>query len=312
MFCIVAFVVLAIMSIFSATHRPMVREAWACVVNRVTFRPCDTGFKERTKSKILGALLKRSTFWAKFFKKYYEVLSWIFFLLMAWSVVWFFMGVYRFYVYGSCNGLNDSGFCAFDPSGSNNKTTESDNEACGIVMPNPENVTLENSDLSIFPKVETVSEDEVVLVGCYGCDYTRETYPILQKLLEEKKPNYTFAHFPIKGNSEFLSGIGMCVYQEYGDKFWEFNDYLFTADKDYVLNPENTDEILMKFDFDTELINSCAENEETKVLVEKQIEEINKMYIYGTPTIFINEKPFIGPKPYRVYRSAINKYIFFD
>ena len=27
--------------------------------------------------------------------------------------------------------------------------------------------------------------------------------------------------------------------------------------------------------------------------------------------IFINDKAFVGPKPYRVYRSAINKYIFF-
>jgi hypothetical protein len=311
MFCIVAFVVLAILSIFSATHRPLVKESWACVVNRVTFRPCDTGFKERTKSKILGALLKRSTFWARFFKKYYEVVSWIFFLLMLWSVIWAFLGIYRFYVYGSCNGLNDSSFCAFDPSGGNNKTTEADNESCGLVMPNPENVTLENSDLSVFPKVKTGSENEVVLIGCYGCDYTRETYSLFQRLLEEKNPNYTFAHFPVKGNSEFLSNVGYCVEKEYGDKFWEFNDYLFITEKDYALDPENTNEILAKFGFDVEVVNECRGAEETITAVEAQLEEIKKMKIYGTPTIFVDGKPFIGPKPYRVYKSAINKYIFF-
>ena len=39
--------------------------------------------------------------------------------------------------------------------------------------------------------------------------------------------------------------------------------------------------------------------------------ELNKTNMYGTPTIFINDKAFVGPKPYRVYRSAINRFIFF-
>ena len=50
---------------------------------------------------------------------------------------------------------------------------------------------------------------------------------------------------------------------------------------------------------------------ESKVYIQKQTEELNKTNMYGTPTIFINGKAFVGPKPYRVYRSAINKYIFF-
>jgi protein-disulfide isomerase len=50
---------------------------------------------------------------------------------------------------------------------------------------------------------------------------------------------------------------------------------------------------------------------ETKTVVENQVKELNKTGLYGTPTIFINSKAFVGPKPYRVYSVPLNKFIFF-
>ena len=47
MFCIVAFVVLGIMGIFSATNRGLAKEAFDCVLRRVTLRPCTTGFDQK-------------------------------------------------------------------------------------------------------------------------------------------------------------------------------------------------------------------------------------------------------------------------
>jgi len=101
------------------------------------------------------------------------------------------------------------------------------------------------------------------------------------------------------------------VNKQYPDKYWDFNRYLFEADKNYVLDKANANSIVEKFGFDLENINACANSAETKQAVENQVKELNKTGMYGTPTIFINDKAFIGPKPYRVYRSAINKFIFF-
>src|SRR3989339_121082 len=81
------------------------------------------GFQDKIKGKILSKIIARSTFWAKMVNKHYEILSWVFFILMVGSTAYVFYGGYNFYVYGSCNGLNESGFCAFDPKGENNKTT---------------------------------------------------------------------------------------------------------------------------------------------------------------------------------------------
>ena len=121
--CLVALIVFGIMGIFSASQRKLAKEALICVFRRVSFRPCQTGFQEKVKGKLVTKLLQRSAFWAKILNKYYEIFSWIFFLIFLGSIVWLGWGGYNFYVYGSCNGLNSTSFCAFDPSGANNKIT---------------------------------------------------------------------------------------------------------------------------------------------------------------------------------------------
>lgn len=308
--CLIALIVFGIMGIFSASHRALAKEALSCVFRRVTFRPCNSNFKDKIKDKILAKLINRSIFLTKVVNRYYELLSWIFFILMLGSTIFVLRGGYNFYVYGSCNGLNASGFCAFDPKGENNKVSEIDS-TCGAVQKTEANLTLEDVDLSSFPKINSNSKDNVVFIGCYDCDYSKKAYPLIKKLVQNKKANLIFAHFPAKGDTEFLSSVDYCVYKEYGDKFWDFNDYLFSENKDYVINKNNTNTILEKFSFDVEKINECINNSETKKAVESQMKELEKTGLFGTPTVFINGKAFVGPKPYRVYRSAINKFIFF-
>lgn len=310
MICILALIVFSILGIFSATHRTLAKEALDCVFRRVTLRPCNTGFKEKVKSRVLSALLNRSVFVARVFNRHFELLSWIFFILMIVSTFYVIKGGYNYYLYGSCNGLNQSGFCAFDPKGENNKVTEI-NQTCGTEVKSEKNVTLNNVDLSSFPQKKVGSKDTVVLIGCYECDYTRKAYPDLQKLVKETKANYIFAHYPAKEQTSYLSEVGYCVYQEYGDRFWAFNDYLFTVDKVAIYEKDYMNRILNNFDFDASKIGKCIDQPETKQIIEKQLTEMKKTHLYGTPTVFINGKAFVGPKPYRVYLHELKKFIFF-
>jgi protein-disulfide isomerase len=308
--CLIALIVFGIMGIFSASHRMLAKEAFSCVFHRITLRPCNSGFKEKIKSKILSKLINRSTFAAKMVNKHYEILSWIFFILMVGSTIWVLHGAYNFYVYGSCNGLNQSGFCAFDPSGANNKITSISNQ-CGVTQNSGQTVTLQSVDLSSFPTQNVGSKNTVVFIGCYACDYSRKAYPDIQKLVASKKTNFIFAHYPAKGNTTALAETAYCVYKDYPNQFWDFNSYLFSADKNYVLDPANTDAILAKFNLDMKKIDVCATSTDTANAVQNQVDELNKTNLYGTPTIFINNKAYVGPKPYRVYSSALNKFIFF-
>lgn len=312
MLCVIALIIFSILGIFSATHRALALEAFDCVFRRVTFRPCNTDFKEKMKNKILAKLLGRSALAARLFNKHFELLSWIFFILMILSTVYVARGGYNFYLYGSCNGLNQSGFCAFDPNGENNKVTELNSAGiCGLEAQSEKNLTLTGVDLSGFPKINTGSKNTIVFIGCYECGYSRKAYPEIRQLAGREKTNLIFAHYPAVADTDHLLGTVYCAYKEFPEKFWGLNDYLFTADKEKLSDQTFINQALTNFGFNAGGINQCANSAETKNAGEKQLKEIRKTGLYGTPTIFINGQVFVGPKPYRVYKSAIKKFIFF-
>lgn len=305
MFCIIAFVVLSIIGIFNVSYRELAKEAYDCVFRRITFRPCNTGFKEKMQAKLVGKLLNRSVIAARFLNKNFELLAWILFLTTIGSIFWTGKGLFNFYMYGSCNGLNKSGFCALDPKGENNKVSIAGG-SCGTGEGDESKVTLNSVNLSLFPSQNNESKNNVVLIGCYSCDYTRKAYPLIKKLISENKVNYTFAHYPVKEETLYLLPIGYCAYKQDQNKFWQLNDKLFESSKEDISKREFVDGLLKDIGYDVNKINSCSTSKETNsAIVERRI-ELEKTNIYGTPLVFINNKGLVGPKPYRVYNRILN------
>lgn len=307
MFCLLALIVFSILGIVSASQRELAKEAFDCVLKRATFRPCSTGFDKKIKGRITGKLIKRSPRTAKLFNKHFEVLSWVFFILFLGSGFWFLKGGYNFYLYGSCNGLNASGFCAFDPAGANNKISQIEN-ACGLEAPSEKNLKPEALVLADFPGENNQSKDSIVFVGCYNCDYTRKVYPLIRKLVGRYQPNYTFVHFPVKEETAYVSGYIYCAVNQDLEKFWRFNDMLFASNKENVVKKEYVDQTAEKAGLDMDRLKACLLDKETEEVVEKQFEEVRAAGIYGTPTVFINGKALVGPKPYRVYQRLLGKF----
>lgn len=309
MFCIIAFIVLSIIGIFSASHRALAKEAFDCVFRRITFRPCNTGFREKIQAKLTGHLLLRSVRVARFVNKHFEVLSWLLFISTVLSIFWTGKGLYNFYMYGSCNGLNKSGFCALDPTGENNKTSQLGG-TCALGEGDESKVTLAGIDLSTFPTKKSDSKDALVFIGCYNCDYTRKTYPIIKDLLSKNRVNYIFAHYPVKGETSYLLPIGYCAYKQDKDKYWQFVDILFSSSKEDNGNKEYVTKVLNDMGYNTNSIDICSQSQETKTAVARQRIELEKTNIYGTPLIFINGQGLVGPKPYRVYDRILNSFNF--
>jgi len=308
MFCLIAFIVLAILGIFSATHRALAKEAFACVFRRVTFRPCETDFKERMKGRVVGKVFTKSTFFARILNRHFELISWIFFILSLVTVIFLIRGGYNYYMYGSCNGLNQSGFCAFDPKGENNKVTQVSPAECSIngQAPTEKDLTLNGVDLSFFPTKNSSGEEKLVFIGCYTCDYTRKAYPEIQKLLNNNV-SYTFAHFPANEQTKYLSAVGYCAVQQSEDKFWQLNDLLFASDEAKLLDKNYVLGLLPEVGIDQPVMQKCLADPKTGEEVDKQISELEKTHLYGTPTIFINGEPLVGPKPTRIYKRLLHE-----
>ena len=103
MFCIAAFIVLAIIGIFSASQRKLAKKAWGCVMRRVTFRPCDTSFKEETKNKILSHVANKTPRLVKVADIGIEVASFALVVLTVWSLFSVLVSGLNLYVWGTCN-----------------------------------------------------------------------------------------------------------------------------------------------------------------------------------------------------------------
>ena len=113
--------------------------------------------------------------------------------------------------------------------------------------------------------------------------------------------SYTFAHFPTKGDTQYLSEVEICVYQQNPEKYWQFNEALFAADKTKLGDQNYVNQVISDLGLDSGEIQACLFDARTKETVNKQVFELEKTGMYGTPTIFINGSPLVGPKPYRVY-----------
>ena len=313
MFCIVSAIVLSILGIFSASNRQLAREALDCVFHRITFRPCTTGFDEKMKAKILGVVITRSEKFARLLNKYFEALAWIFFVLLMAASIMFVRGIVLFYTTGSCNGANSTAFCVFDPTGANNDVSSaSEGGACPV----PTNVnaggalTLENVDLSLWPEMNAGTKNQVVFVGCYACEYTRKAYPDIRKLVDQYGPDFYFGEYPTKLKTDYLSKIGYCVYNEDKEKYWQMNDAFFSEDVSLLTDNSATDTVLTNLGLDASKIDACAAQPETETAVKSLYTEIQKTNFYGTPTVFINGEPLVGPKPYRVYAIQLEGFFF--
>ncbi|MFA5133620.1 MAG: thioredoxin domain-containing protein [Patescibacteria group bacterium] len=306
MFCIVGLIIFGILGIFSASHRELAKEAAKCVFRRVTFRACNTTFQDKAKGKILGWLLKKSPLSAKIFNKYSEVLSWIFIILMIGSTIWVIKDIYNYYAYGSCNGLNSNSFCVFDPSGKNNQTTSLDG-GCRAQAPKESNLKLAPLDLSLYPEKNQGAANQIVFIGCYTCDYTRKAYPTIQNLVKNKSVDFIFVHFPIKAELEYITPYIYAAYRQNHEKFWQLNDMLIASEKNVLEDKEYVLNLIKNLGFDLEKIKLLAEDEKMQNEILDSYEQIKQTGIYGTPTIFINGKAYVGPKPERVYDRALNK-----
>lgn len=310
MFCIISFIVLSILGIFSASNRELARESLDCVLRRVTLRPCNTGFDEKMKAKILGVVITRSEGAARFLNRFFEPLSWAFFILLLASSIWSIRGAFLFYATGNCNGDNSSAFCVFDPTGANNQVSN-----VGAVCPIPTTiedlkVNISKVDLTQFPTINPQADEKIVMIACYHCEYSRKAYPMIRSLVDRFNVGLTFVHYPVKETTDRFSKISYCVNKLAPDKYWAFNDQMFVGEAANLDNDSYMNDLLTRAEVDAAQINTCVNDKETETTVKAQMEQIVHTGFTGTPTIFIKDQVFIGPKPFRVYAIALKGLLY--
>ncbi|MEM3373710.1 MAG: thioredoxin domain-containing protein [Candidatus Woesearchaeota archaeon] len=301
MICLLALIVFSILGIFSATHRKLAAKAFDCVFRRITLRPCQSGLDQKVKTDIIVFFSKRNTKIAKFVAKNFEILSWIFTILMIASIVFSVRGIYFYIIYGNCNGQNSNEFCIFDAIHPNEATCEDPNikkqEIKFIPKENKNDIILGN------PLAKLI----IIEYGCYSCSYTKKAQPIVNEILKNygTKIKFIYRDFPIKEHETSLlrSNAAKCAASL--GKFLEYHNLLFeNQEKNLTIDDLKTlaKNIKLNQSFDTCLEQRTYENE-----INQTYEEARANGLYGTPTFFINDKIVVGNKPYAYFKEIIDK-----
>jgi protein-disulfide isomerase len=276
MLCFVALAVFLFLSIFSAKYRPLARRALDCVAKKATLRPCDTGLDEEIRAASLSGIMKASPGAAAFVNRHFEAFSLAFTIIFFASLFFAAQGIYNFIIYGNCNGF-EGGFCVY--SGVQNELfLRAPSALGGISAGNPgANVT-------------------VVEFGCYTCPYTRAAEDGVQRLISAygDRIHYVYKAFPlpIHPYSREAAIAALCANDE--GKYWEYRGALLEDQQDVMQNGTAAlDGIARSLNLTS--FDSCYKSGRHDPDVQQSADECTASGIYGTPTFFVNGKPFVGP-----------------
>ena len=111
MVCIVAFLVVLVLSAVSAKYRRLLGTAWGCAWRRVTLRPCDTTFREDVKNSMLAPLAVRAPRLVRPASIAIEVIAALMVVSLVVSLYLLGRSGLNLFVYGTCD-KQDTQACA--------------------------------------------------------------------------------------------------------------------------------------------------------------------------------------------------------
>jgi protein-disulfide isomerase len=140
---------------------------------------------------------------------------------------------------------------------------------------------------------------------CVFCEsFTNNTYPLLKRDYGDRV-KFVFKHFPviqIHPNAENAAFASECAREQ--GKFWEYHDILF-LNRQALTIPDLKRYAAQVGVENIEQFNECLDTQKYRERVLADMRSGNEYNVGGTPTFFINGKPFVGAQPYQLFVRAI-------
>ncbi|VVB98698.1 Thioredoxin [uncultured archaeon] len=286
--CFVALPVFIVLSLFSAKYRPFARRAIDCVFKTATLRPCDTGLDEEIKAASISWLMKLHAPTASFVNRHFGAISLLFTILMIASLVFTAEGIYNFAVYGNCNGPQ-GGFCIY-----NGLQNTAFLKAPGSL----DGITAGNASANVT----------VIEFGCYSCPYTKAAEEGVLSMLNTygNRVYFVFKPFPIPTHPYSTEAAIAASCANEGGKYWEYREALF-GNQSRVHDGGDAELLKIAHDLNVSGFDSCYAGKKFASFVSQTMKEGQECGIYGTPTFFVNGKPFVGQTAVNDTQAEIRK-----
>ncbi len=162
------------------------------------------------------------------------------------------------------------------------------------------------------PAGSAVKLDFYLMSQCpYGTQVADAIAPVLKKLGNSVEFNMDFiADDNNDGTFESLHGqpevegniVQLCAAKHNPDKYM---DMIVCQNKDMGAIPGNWEQCAADNSLDTEKIKACFEGDEGKELLSASIKASEEVDASGSPTIFLNDKPYVGGRGENDFLRAI-------
>lgn len=297
--CIIALPVFALLGLFSLKYRVLAKEAIRCLGRTLVLKPCDTGLDVKIKSKFTAKLM----WWpwlARGVYNYFEILSWIFIILMVASTILTGLGLYNYFVYGNCNGPDEEGFCIFDIVGSGSSEQCSEFGVHGFVNA---------SEVSYDGATIRGNSDAVLDVheyGCYSCGYTKESEPAVKKLVQNyPQIRLVYHDVPLEIHKYSIEAGEAAICAGEQGKYWAYHDLLF--ENQGRLNDSVFGLLADEIGLNVSEFNICLDSSAVEQQINASRSNAVEVGIYGTPTFIINERVLVGPQKYAKLAAIVEE-----
>jgi protein-disulfide isomerase len=154
-------------------------------------------------------------------------------------------------------------------------------------------VTIDVSEAPV--KGAPMAKVTIVEFSDFECPYCGSAHPILASVLTELggKVNLVFKNFPLDAHKNALPAARAAVAAQAQGKFWEMADQLFAHQRE--LSPEKIHELAAKVGLDMARFDADIASEQTQARVDREKKEGLALDVQGTPTFFVNGRPFREP-----------------
>ena len=300
--CLIALTILAIMGIFSLKYRVLAKEAFRCMFRTVQLKPCDTGLDQRMKIGFTSKLMWWPSL-ARVVYKNFEIVSWIFVILMVGSTIATGYGFYNYVQYGNCNGPDSSAFCVFNAVGLH-PSSDSSSPSCST-FGTQGGINASKVKSEGYP---SIGSGNIIIheYGCFSCPYTKEAEKVVKQVLDNY-PNVKLVYhdvpLPIHNFSVEAGEAAICAGEQ--EKFWEYHDLLFKEQEN--LNAGSFVSLAKALDLNVDEFGTCLSSNSTQNEIARYKSEALDIGIYGTPTFFIGNISLVGPQSYKTFKDLIEK-----
>jgi protein-disulfide isomerase len=148
----------------------------------------------------------------------------------------------------------------------------------------------------------------IVEFSDFHCQYCKQVQTSLAQLLSRysDKVKLVYRNFPIDSlhpGARKAAEAAQCAKDE--GKFWAYHDKLYASGPD--ASPEKLKALAEEVGLDLSAFEACLSSGKYQAVVEKDIEEITRLGVTGTPAFFINGRLLSGTHPLERFVRAVEE-----